>query len=98
MAELVEDGRTGRLFRPGDAGDLAERVEWMLRHPHELAGMRGAARRAFESKYTAAHNYRELMAIYRRALAGANPVEARQPGYKAQVTFADSAVTRAIGD
>jgi glycosyltransferase involved in cell wall biosynthesis len=86
MADLVDDGHTGRLFRPGDADDLVAKVEWALRHPGELARMRDAARKAFEARYTAAQNYRELMAIYRRALAGAAPVAARQPSYKASAT------------
>ena len=86
MADLVEDGRTGRLFRPGDAGDLAAKVEWTLRHPGELARMRRAARKTFEARYTAAQNYRQLMAIYRRALASAASRRARQPPCEAAAT------------
>jgi glycosyltransferase involved in cell wall biosynthesis len=69
MAELVDDGRTGRLFRPGDAGDLADAVRWALAHPEELNRMRARARAEFETKYTAERNYRQLIAIYRQALA-----------------------------
>jgi glycosyltransferase involved in cell wall biosynthesis len=65
LAELVEDGRTGLLFRPGDAADLAAAVERVLAEP---AGMRQAARSEYEAKYTAAINYRQLMAIYVRAM------------------------------
>ena len=82
VAELVDHGRTGRLFRPGDAGDLAEQVVWALSHPAALARMRDAAREEFEARYTAENNYQQLMAVYRRAVAGAAPAEARQPGYK----------------
>jgi glycosyltransferase involved in cell wall biosynthesis len=84
VAELIDDGRTGRLFRPGDPGDLAEHVAWALSHPAELARMRDAARKAFETRYTAEHNYQQLMAIYRRAVADEAPAEGRQPGYKAR--------------
>ena len=41
MAELIDDRRTGRLFRTGDADDLARAVGWALDHPEELARMRG---------------------------------------------------------
>jgi glycosyltransferase involved in cell wall biosynthesis len=68
MAELVDDRRTGRLFRTGDAGDLARTVGWALAHPEELAWMRRQARAEFEANYTAERNYHQLMAIYRRAL------------------------------
>jgi glycosyltransferase involved in cell wall biosynthesis len=72
MAEMVEDGRTGWLYPPRDAAALAERVRWALAHPDRLAGMRAAALAEFEAKYTPAANYRQLLAIYRRALqAGA---------------------------
>lgn len=77
MAELIDDRRTGRLFRPGDAGDLARVVEWVLAHPQALARMRAQARAEFEANYTAEHNYRQLVAIYRQALAQPAPGHAR---------------------
>lgn len=73
LAELVEHGRTGRLFRPGDPSDLARQALWMLDHPAELAGMRNAARIEFETRYTAERNYAQLLAIYNRALDDPRP-------------------------
>jgi glycosyltransferase involved in cell wall biosynthesis len=67
IAELVEHGRTGLHFRPGDPKDLAARVQWASRHPAELEHMRKAARGEFEVKYTAGQNYELLMEIYRTA-------------------------------
>lgn len=69
MAEIVEHGRTGLLFRSGDAGDLAAKVEWAWSNPEQLERMRKEARAEYEAKYTAEQNYRMLMAIYERALA-----------------------------
>ncbi|GIV62057.1 MAG: hypothetical protein KatS3mg044_0923 [Rhodothermaceae bacterium] len=66
---IVEHGRTGLHFRPGDPEDLAARVEWLLAHPGELARMRRAARAEYEAKYTAERNYEMLMAIYEQAIA-----------------------------
>ena len=68
VAELVEHGRTGLLFRPGDQEDLAAKVGWALSHPAELRGMREEARAEFEAKYTAERNYLTLMEIYAAAL------------------------------
>lgn len=67
ISELLESGRTGLHFRPGDAEDLIAQVEWALAHPAELAQMRVAARVEFEAKYTADRHYRKLLEIYTRA-------------------------------
>ncbi len=67
IAELVEHGRTGLHFIPGDAKDLAIQVEFALAHPQELQQMRQAVRAEFESKYTAKQNYQQLMKIYQQA-------------------------------
>ena len=64
ITELIEHGRTGFLFCPGDSEDLAAKVKWALAHPRELTQMRREARSEFESKYTAKENYRRLMEIY----------------------------------
>jgi glycosyltransferase involved in cell wall biosynthesis len=66
---LVEHGRTGLHFRPGDPQDLAEKVEWMLAHPANVAAMRREARREYEETYTAERNYGMLMDIYGDAIA-----------------------------
>ena len=77
MAEIVEEGRTGLLFEPGDAEDLAAKMEWAWAHPRELAEMGREARREYEEKYTAERNYERLMAIYHRVLGSvALPVTA----------------------
>ncbi len=68
VAELVEHGRTGLKFRPGDPEDLATQVEWALSHPSELRRMREEVRAEFEAKYTAERNYLALMEIYDAAL------------------------------
>lgn len=68
LPELVEHGRTGLLFRPGDAEDLAAKVDWFLSHPRQARAMRREARAEFEAKYTAERNYPLLMEIYERAI------------------------------
>jgi glycosyltransferase involved in cell wall biosynthesis len=76
MAELVNAGRTGLHFEPGDAADLASRVRQLLVDTPTRMRMRREARREYEQKYTAAHNYENLMGVYRRALEAAS----RGPG------------------
>jgi glycosyltransferase involved in cell wall biosynthesis len=67
IPEFVDHGRTGLLFRPGDAEDLGRQVRWTMEHPDRLALMRQAARREFETKYTAERNYKMLTGVYELA-------------------------------
>jgi glycosyltransferase involved in cell wall biosynthesis len=70
MAELVQHGRTGWHFEPGDSLDLAAKVRaLLLATPAARAQMRQAARQEYERNYTAEPNYRALMAIYQQACA-----------------------------
>jgi glycosyltransferase involved in cell wall biosynthesis len=68
MAEIVQDGVTGLHFEPGNAADLAAKVEWAWTHPEELERMGRAARAEFEAKYSAEQNYDRLMSIYQRVI------------------------------
>lgn len=67
MAELVQDGKTGLLFNPGDADDLAQKLRWADAHPAEMLRMGEAARREYEANYTSEINFRQLMHIYDEA-------------------------------
>ena len=69
LAELVEDGVTGLLFNPGDAGDLAEKMSWIDANPEQAAAMGAMARARYEERYTAERNYQQLIAIYGEAIA-----------------------------
>ena len=71
MASLIEHGRTGLHFEPGDPAALEAQVAWALEHPTELEHMRRAARAEFDAKYTAEANYPQLMRVYDKALASA---------------------------
>ena len=68
IAEIVDHGRTGLHFEPGNSEDLAAKVEWLLDHPEELSRMRRAARAEYKAKYTAEKNYEILMGIYETAI------------------------------
>jgi glycosyltransferase involved in cell wall biosynthesis len=68
-ADVVDHNRTGLLFRPGDAADLALNVHALLDDPARLAKMRVEARAEFAAKYTGDRAYHQLMEIYNRAIA-----------------------------
>lgn len=66
--EVVEDGRTGWHFRPGDSNDLAQKVRDSLSNPARLDRMRVEARKEYETKYKGGTNYEMLMEIYERSV------------------------------
>jgi glycosyltransferase involved in cell wall biosynthesis len=66
---IVDNGRTGALFAPGDAQDMLRTLRPLWADPAVLERMGLAARAEFEDKYTAERNYAVLMAIYAAALA-----------------------------
>jgi glycosyltransferase involved in cell wall biosynthesis len=76
MAELVEDGKTGLLFDPGNPVDLAAKMKWMIEHEAECIEMGKNARKVFEEKYTAERNFQILMNIYKEVL---NPASTYTP-------------------
>ncbi len=65
--ELVEEGRTGLLFEPGDPRDLARQARWMAEHPAECRRMGREARREYERKFTPEINFQLLIELYRVA-------------------------------
>jgi glycosyltransferase involved in cell wall biosynthesis len=68
MAELIEDGKTGRLFTPGSIEEIRQCMAWASQHPLELARMGQDARKVFETKYTAEVNYPLMMRVYQKAI------------------------------
>jgi glycosyltransferase involved in cell wall biosynthesis len=76
MGEVVQDGKTGLLFTPGDAADLREKVIWAFEHPEAMREMGRNARADFDRKYSADANYAILMDIYEAAIKkGPAPAE-----------------------
>jgi glycosyltransferase involved in cell wall biosynthesis len=63
MLELIQNGRTGLHFTPGDPEDLAAKVEWAWKRPDSTEEMGLNARAQFEENYVADRNYQMLMQI-----------------------------------
>lgn len=73
LETMLQDGRTGLHFTPGDAADLAAKVVWLHEHPNAEQAMREQARIEFEGHYTGERNYKLLMQIYRQAIDASTP-------------------------
>ncbi len=68
IGELIEDGKTGLLFEPGNPYDLARKIKWMIENQEEVIQMGRKARQIFEEKYCADRNFQILMYIYQKVL------------------------------
>lgn len=69
LAELVHHKINGLNFTLNDATDLAKWVNWSWEHPADLEEIADKAYRDFQERYSADHNYQQLIAIYQRAMA-----------------------------
>jgi glycosyltransferase involved in cell wall biosynthesis len=67
-AALVEDGRTGLRFIPGNAEDLAAKIELFLSNSSNYRGMRLQCRNVYEDRYTDKVNLKLLTDIYTTAI------------------------------
>lgn len=72
-AELIDHGRTGRHFRPGDTAGLAAQIRWFFEHSADTSSMRSHARSEYEEKYTGERNYEELIEIYDAVIREVQP-------------------------
>jgi glycosyltransferase involved in cell wall biosynthesis len=68
LPSVVEDGRCGLLFAPGNASDLLAKVAAAFDSPVVLESLSARARESFEESYTEEANYQRLLEIYRAAL------------------------------
>ena len=84
MQEIVEEDRTGMFFQPGDAEEMARVVSRAWEQPEYMRLLGAQARKEYETKYTAAANYRQLLEIYQEVLAGRVGL-AEVPGLPIQV-------------
>ena len=68
MPDLVDDRKTGLLFEPGNAADLADKAISLFSDQFDQRPMRQACRRDFESRFTAQQNHSLLIACYENAM------------------------------
>jgi glycosyltransferase involved in cell wall biosynthesis len=68
MADVVRHGVTGLLFGINDRTDLAAKIADLEHDPIKAAAMSAAARREYETLYTAETNADLLSALYARAI------------------------------
>ncbi|MBC7265049.1 MAG: glycosyltransferase family 4 protein [Chloroflexi bacterium] len=68
IPHVVEDRRSGLLFRPRDSANLREKLAWLVEHPKEALAMGQYGRYVVQQRYTATTHYAALLEIYRHIL------------------------------
>jgi glycosyltransferase involved in cell wall biosynthesis len=66
--EIVEDGRTGLLFRPGDANDLAKSVCRLLADPQLARSMGASGRRRVQHAFALERHLETISELYQAAV------------------------------
>ncbi len=66
---VIEEGKSGLLFEPGNASDLAAKARSLRNNPAEAARMGEQGRRLAETKYGPQESYENLMEIFAKVLA-----------------------------
>lgn len=77
MTSIIEDGKTGLFFEPGNASDLALRLKWMLENEKACSQMGRNAHVEFEAKYTAEKNRKILLDIYKQVIENSKRVKTK---------------------
>ncbi|MCY2974489.1 MAG: glycosyltransferase [Planctomycetota bacterium] len=76
-AEIIDEGRTGWLFQPGDADEFTAKIKMAMNLSQEEAGrFRQATRQEYLTKYTSQSNYSRLIEVYELAIG--NSKKSRQ--------------------
>lgn len=67
IPELIIEGETGLLFNPGDAGDLREKMKYLIDNPEKAIHMGRVAREVVKKTYNTDLHYERLIKTYNDA-------------------------------
>jgi glycosyltransferase involved in cell wall biosynthesis len=62
--ELVEDGRTGLMFEPGNSRDLLRKIRWANAHPEAMLEMGRNARITYQERFSPLRGAKQLIDAY----------------------------------
>jgi glycosyltransferase involved in cell wall biosynthesis len=68
IPELIDDNETGLLSEPGDAQQLAEKIQCLLDHPEDAVAMGHAGRQKVQMLNNPENYYLQIFGIYRGLL------------------------------
>jgi glycosyltransferase involved in cell wall biosynthesis len=69
LPEIVDDGKTGLLFEPGNAAELADKIKYLWDRPELCQEMGKAGRDKVLTEYNSDRYYERLMRTYEQAMS-----------------------------
>jgi glycosyltransferase involved in cell wall biosynthesis len=69
IPDIIQDGRSGLLFEPGNPQQLAERIQFLADHPEKSTEMGHNARQQVETMNHPEYHYRQIMSNYEQVLS-----------------------------
>ena len=69
IAEQIEEGKNGLLFRPKDPNELKKKMKTLTENPDLLRSMRQQARKSAEEKYSQEVGYNYFMTLYSKLIS-----------------------------
>ncbi len=67
-AELISDGENGYLYEPGNAVELADKIEYIVRHPEEKRRIEDRAKKMARQKFNSTFANEQIREIYKELL------------------------------
>lgn len=64
IPEIVENGKSGLLYRAGDAEDLREKIRWMFDNQEQAGRMGQRARRFVQQRFSPENYWKELCLLH----------------------------------
>lgn len=64
---MIDHGKNGLLFEPGNMREFIKHIHWVLDHPDKCSELVDNSRKRYLERYTPEQNYKCLMNIYREA-------------------------------
>jgi len=68
ISDYVEDGKTGLFFEPGNAGDLKEKMRYLLENPGEAKRLGENARKKVEAEMNMERYVSQLAAVIKEVM------------------------------
>lgn len=68
IPEIVEDGKNGLLFDPGDSDDLAEKIRLLWNNPKLAEKLGSEGLKTVKEKFSPEVHYKKLMIVYNKTL------------------------------
>lgn len=66
IPELIEDGKDGFIYEPGNRYDFIEKVQFLIDHPDKAIEMGRAGHKKAEREYAPREHYNKIMDLYAR--------------------------------